>query len=63
MAKEKKRFLSKIFGAKKRSCCCNVQIEEVKDDQSKEKNEKNQTQQNTSCCEQCKDDEGGSGTD
>lgn len=56
MAKEKKGLLSRIFGTKKTCCCCNVQIEEVKDEQSKATDEKNQKQQGPSCCEQCHED-------
>ena len=49
MADEKgKGILSKIFGAKK-SCCCNMRIEEIPDEEKKVTPDANQTQQE-SCC-------------
>jgi hypothetical protein len=51
MTEEKKKgILSKLFGAKK-SCCGNVQIVEVIEEEEKERGDKSQAQPTSSCCD------------
>jgi len=46
---QKKGLLSRVFGAK-RPCCCNVQIEEVKEEQ--EAGKSGDIQSGSGCCDQ-----------
>jgi len=49
---EKKGLFGRIFGNKeKKSCCCNLEIEEITEDQSYDKNEKDSPKdKGKSCC-------------
>jgi len=48
---KEKGFLSKLFGAKK-SSCCNLRIEEVADEQAKPK-DTSKPAGGSSCCQPC----------
>lgn len=51
--KEKKGLFGRIFSSKeKKSCCCNLEIEEITEDQSDDKNEKDLPKnKGKSCCQ------------
>lgn len=48
---KKKGFWARLFGTKK-SCCCNLKIEEVPEEPKKDAPQKNEPEQSGCCCNQ-----------